>query len=314
MDQQPAVKSSPRDVFLYLFATVALYFSIWSLVDILLQYINVAFPDVAIDQYASPGNMIRRDMAFLIIIFPAYIWVSRLLRKDLMLAPEKSEMRVRKWLFYLTLFLSALLVIGDLIALVLNFLEGELTIRFLFKVSAIFAVAGSVFWYYLYDLRAKATPLSLKALLFVRGVVGVVGALIVAGFFIAGSPFTQRLVRLDNTRTGDLNNLQWQIIQYWQQKDKLPQALGELENDISGYRVPVDPETSKSYEYRVTGDQSFELCADFDLSSAAIPNTEKPQLPEAAKGANWDHDKGRTCFNRTIDPDLFPPGKSFIVR
>jgi len=45
---------------------------------------------------------------------------------------------------------AALVVIGDLVALVYNFMGGDLTARFVLKVGAILVVAGAVFGYYRY--------------------------------------------------------------------------------------------------------------------------------------------------------------------
>lgn len=32
-----------------------------------------------------------------------------------------------------------------------------------------------------------------------------------------------------------------------------------------------------------------------------------PVMPGSEFDANWEHAAGRTCFERTIDPDLYPP-------
>jgi hypothetical protein len=80
-----------------------------------------------------------------------------------------------------------------------------------------------------------------------------------------GSPKEQRAWRLDDKRVGDLQNLQSQIINYWQQKEKLPTSLSELSNPIMGYSLPVDPEFEKGnkYEYILVDKMNFELCATF---------------------------------------------------
>jgi uncharacterized membrane protein (DUF106 family) len=59
---------------------------------------------------------------------------------------------VRRWLTYLTLFVSAGVLIADLVTMVYNVLGGELTTRFVLKVLVVGAIAGGVFWYYLTDL------------------------------------------------------------------------------------------------------------------------------------------------------------------
>ena len=63
-------------------------------------------------------------------------------------------MGARRQLTYLTLFLAASILIGDLISVVYNFLGGEITIRFLLKVLTVALISGGVFAYYLVELRA----------------------------------------------------------------------------------------------------------------------------------------------------------------
>src|SRR3989344_9353400 len=123
----------PRDVFLYLLSIISLVATAVSLGVLLFQYINVYFPDVIVDPYFSPSNyysQIRSALAALVVFFPVYFWVSRFLRKDIEENPEKRDLKIRKWLLYLTVFVAALVVIGDLVVLINTFLEGELTIRF----------------------------------------------------------------------------------------------------------------------------------------------------------------------------------------
>jgi hypothetical protein len=60
---------------------------------------------------------------------------------------------VRRWLTYLTLFVAAVVLIVDLITLVDNVLGGEVTVRFVLKVLVAGLIAGTIFGYYLWDLR-----------------------------------------------------------------------------------------------------------------------------------------------------------------
>src|SRR3989344_356135 len=145
-------KNLPRDVFLYLLSVVTLVASAISFGILVFQYINVYFPDLLTDYYFSPSSYygsIRQALAALIVIFPVYIWVSRFLKKDINENPEKRDLKIRKWLLYFTLFVAAIAIIIDLIVLLNNFLEGELTLRFILKVISILFIASSVFYYYL---------------------------------------------------------------------------------------------------------------------------------------------------------------------
>ena len=91
------------------------------------------------------------------MVFPVYVWVNWFLNKIYTKEPEKRNLRIRRWLIYFTLFATALVIIGDLVALVNNLLGGEFTVRFILKVITVFFVAGSIFYYYFSDLRKYKT-------------------------------------------------------------------------------------------------------------------------------------------------------------
>jgi hypothetical protein len=46
-------------------------------------------------------------------------------------------------------------MIGDVIALLNDLLGGDLTIRFMLKVTTVGVIAGGIFAYYLHDLRVE---------------------------------------------------------------------------------------------------------------------------------------------------------------
>ena len=315
---QKSEKSGPRDVFLYLLSIVTLVASAISFGVLVFQYINVYFPDLLNYYYFSASSYygtIRQALATLIVIFPVYIWVSRFLKKDIEENPEKRDLKIRKWLLYLTVFVAALVIIGDLVTLINTYLNGEITTRFILKVLTIIFIAGSIFSHYYFELRELRVK-SKKGLdgmgIYSWVVVAVVILAIGFGFYIAGSPANQRTVRFDERRTQDLSSLQSQLINYWQKKNELPQNLDRLANDILGIVIPKDPKTGASYEYAKLGNLKFELCATFETSSSdqnvsgpskAIP-AGYPYYPEGEMQV-WQHNAERTCFQRTIDPDLF---------
>lgn len=153
-------KTSPKDVFMHLLAIISLYVSAGSFVALIFQYVNIAFPDPLRegDYYLrSAYSAIRWAIATLVVVFPVYAVTSWLLQKGYAQNPTLRNLRIRKWLIYFTLFAAALFIIGDLIALIYNFLQGELTARFFLKVLTVFFVAGSVFWYYFMDIREHHT-------------------------------------------------------------------------------------------------------------------------------------------------------------
>ena len=147
-------QTSPKDVFLHLFSIVALYIAVGSFVALLFQYINVFFPD-ALNPYEtqSAQGTIRWAIATLIIIFPAYIGSMWLLHRGYAANPATRALRTRKWLIYFTLFLAAAIIAGDLVTIIYNFLEGDITMRFILKTLVVFLVSGSVFSYYFSEVK-----------------------------------------------------------------------------------------------------------------------------------------------------------------
>lgn len=303
-------KSSPKDVFMHLLAMVTLYASAVSFGVLLFQYIELSFPDPLTDFYSRSSSAIRWALASLVIIFPAYFWLAWTLAREMTREPLKQEVKTRKWLLYFTLFAAAVVIIGDLVTLIFNFLNGDLSARFVLKVLAVLFIALAVFVYYLWNLRKGAAALSDPRMRwFVFSVTALVVAAVVYGFFAAGSPFAERLRRFDDRRVANLQEIQWQVINFWQRKDKLPGKLGDLRDDISGFVPPSDPETALTYDYRVLGNLKFELCADFKTESRESRGRGRYYAPQpvslGGQADNWQHGIGRACFGRTIDPELY---------
>src|SRR3989344_1299735 len=303
MDQ---VKMTPKDFFLQFGIIITLYISAGTLLALAFSVINVAFPKVA-DYYYVPS--ISWPVATLIIIFPVYLILAWLTQKQFTAVPEKRNLAFRKWLVYITLFISAAALIGDLITVLYFYLDGQdLTLGFLLKALAVLVVAGGIFKYYFFELKGWLSPVKNK--LFATGALIVVAGMIVWGFSVIGSPRTQRLVKIDNQKVNHLQQIQGRIIDYWSQKGALPNSLTDLEDSISGFRAPKDPDTDKTYEYILGEGNSFKLCAEFNRESG----NDQYSQPDYyygynGKSENWQHGKGRHCFDRTIDPELYPPVK-----
>ncbi len=307
----PVKRNLPRDVFLHLFAMVTLYWSAISFITLCWQYINYFFPDALNYNYGFSSSM-RFALASLFIVFPLFILGSWILNKIYVKESAVRESKIRKWLIYLTLFIAALVIIGDLVFTVNTFLNGEITVRFILKALSVLAVAGVVFWYYLDDVRRSVPSTTAKYVAWVCVAVVLVG--IVGAFFIVGSPMTARSLQFDQQRVNDLQSIQYQVVNYWQRKGVLPKTLADLNDSISGYVAPVDPQTSAQYEYTVKSatNLSFELCATFILDSDINRNANNVKtMPVPAMyfdgiSENWNHGAGRMCFERTIDRQLYP--------
>ena len=212
------IKTAPKDFFVFIGSMIALYASAVSLLNLLFEIINASFPDALNFSYDRFSSGMRWSIASLLIVFPIYIFLSWFINKDLTDNPLKKNLGIRKWLTYLTLFVAGVTIITDLIMLINTFLGGEITARFAFKILAVLIVAGAAFTYYLYDLRRDVGQKSSKMKMLVWAVSFGVLASIVGGFFIMGSPLTLRMKRFDERRVNDLQNIQYQIVNYYQRK------------------------------------------------------------------------------------------------
>jgi hypothetical protein len=153
---RPRPSLSAAEAFEYLLMFTTLYLSAYHLGSLFFDFINKAFPDPAA-RFEEPWIMdsLRWSTASLVIAFPIFLLISRHIHSKLSRDPVKRLSPVRRWLTYLTLFLAASILIADLTTLVYNVLGGDLTIRFALKVVTVGAIAGTIFGYYLRDVRQE---------------------------------------------------------------------------------------------------------------------------------------------------------------
>ncbi len=311
------MKTTPKDFFLWIGIIITLYVSAVSLLTLLFQYIDVLFGDVIKSAFYDPfSGAIRFAIASLIVIFPLYIYLTRIINKDIRQNSAKKEIGVRKWLIFLTLFVAGVTIIVDLIVLINTFLGGEeMTYGFILKVLSVLVIMGGVFMYYLYDLRGVWEN-SEKTSKMIGGIVSaLVLSTIIGGFFIIGSPQSMRDIRYDQDKISGLRSIQRQIISFYQQKGELPLKLEDLEDPLVGFNLPKDSQTEKSYKYEVVEGLTFKLCADFNKESRGYEEDIEKLIQldgnslnfrRVFDDENWAHGAGEVCFKRTIDPDKFP--------
>jgi hypothetical protein len=151
---KPRPSLSARDAFLYLLMFFALYFGAWNLGNLLFIFIDRAFPNSSDRNYGVEDGQ-RWSTAAVIIAFPVFLGMAHYIGRQIRQNPSLRLSPVRRWLTYLTLLVSASLLLGDMTTLVYNLLGGDLTIRFILKVSVVALIAGSTFSYYILDLRRE---------------------------------------------------------------------------------------------------------------------------------------------------------------
>jgi hypothetical protein len=144
-----------KDAFLYLLSFLTLATWTISLGSICYSLIDSWLPD-PLSPYRfgeSLASQISTELASLIVTFPLYLFVMRVILSETKRAPEKLESGVRKWLTYIALLIAAAVLIGDVVTFLAFYLRGDLTSRFAAKVAVTLVIAGGVFWYYLGSLK-----------------------------------------------------------------------------------------------------------------------------------------------------------------
>jgi hypothetical protein len=149
-----------RDAFLHLMAFGALFMWATSLILLFFAYINLALPDPAwrmsqalVEEIHS---VIRFQLATVIVSFPLFLALWHFLLREVRRDPAKARGAIRRWLAYLTLFVGAITLSGDVMTLIYFLLEGQLTARLLLKAAVLFLITGSLVLYLAFTLRSEA--------------------------------------------------------------------------------------------------------------------------------------------------------------
>ena len=101
------------------------------------------------------ARSMRWSVATLLVAFPVFAFTAHRVGREVARDASRRLSAVRRWLTYLTLFVAAAVLVGDLVTLVYCALGGELSLRFVLKVLVAGAIAGTVFAWYLADLRGE---------------------------------------------------------------------------------------------------------------------------------------------------------------
>jgi hypothetical protein len=152
---RPRQRVTARDSFTYAILFTALCFSASYLVSLIHATLDIALPDNADHAYllTRAEKRIRWAISVLLVAAPVFYWLT--VHTNRLIAADASHRRslVRNWFTYIALFLTALAFFGDASYVIYNFLNGEITLRFLLKALTVAMVAGGVFWFYLEDAK-----------------------------------------------------------------------------------------------------------------------------------------------------------------
>ncbi|HEV2324330.1 MAG TPA: DUF5671 domain-containing protein [Terracidiphilus sp.] len=307
--RRPGSGASARDAFFYLliFSTLA----VWtlSLGSLAFSLIDRWLTDPLFRGYGESFNTytVTTSLAALIVAFPLYLFISRVVIHEAAMNPEKLDSAVRKWLTYMALVIAASVFMGDLIAALAYLLRGELTSRFLAKSVVVLILSSGVFCYYFGGLRKirvaafRLNPrLSRDRLMALVSTAAVI-VMVVLGFVQLGAPSTQRKLVADGQRIQRMYLVSSSIRDYWKaHASQLPASLDQLPGTTY-----ADPVTHAAFEYRPEQGSRYQLCAVFADSSS---REDENQLPRVEPNP-WTHPAGRYCFS--LDASAFTQAPAY---
>lgn len=302
------ISSSPRDAFLHLLAMAMLYTAAIGTGVILFRFVERLLPTPGDASAFGRGDSLRSAAAALLVALPILAAVHRTIARDTRANPSSRISPIYRVLAYLSLLVTTLVMAGDLICILVGFLSGDLTLRFVLKGLVILLVAGGISLWYASDLHREEMlsdspggggglppPPAWRAWL-VRAGAAVACLSMAAALWAAGSPFRQRLLRLDAQRVAALQTIQRNVATYHDREHSLPASLAALAAAPETFVADGDdPVTKTPYRYERIDDTSYTLTATFDLASP--PDHDRPPWQ---RDGFFTHGAGERTFRLSV--------------
>jgi len=146
---RPRSYVSAQEAFFYGLMFAALGMTAWHLSSLSFNLIDrwLYLPSDSRFMTRSIGQM-RWSIASLIVFAPLFLILNARATRDTRADPGKSRSGIRKWFGYITLFLAAISLLGNLMYAIYALLNGDLTARFIAKSVVVAVVAGVIFLYF----------------------------------------------------------------------------------------------------------------------------------------------------------------------
>jgi hypothetical protein len=308
--------NTAKNFALQLGSLIALYASLSALLMVSFGVINIMYPDPASGywEYDSAQSSIRFGIAILLVFFPTYLLLTRLVNQ-IRRKETGAYLALTKWVVYLSILVGSLILLGDFVTVILAYLNGEISIRFILKALVVALAIISAVYYYYQDAKGYWNTHENTSKLFALGATVVVGALLVLGFTNSDTPTKVREMKIDAQQVSDLSDMQYRIEDHHKINNALPKDVTTV---YVGVPAPKAVEGRAAYEYKVVDTDTYELCATFAYPSQNVDvEASQPILLERdLKNPynNWDHGAGKTCFERTpvIDPMIQQKEKMLV--
>lgn len=299
-EQNAQQNNSAKFAFFYMLSLVSLVFYAIAVATVAFQAVNKKIVDL-VEPYRGQFSpeALKFAISAIIIAAPIYYLTVRVINRNLAMGKLDRESGVRKWLTYFILFVSSVVMIGWLIGTLFNFLDGELTLKFVLKAASAILTAAAVFGYYFYDIRRTEPAGKDKVVgIFFYGSIAVALVALVTAFYFAPSPAETRAKKQDNETLNRFNMIDGALNAFYNENKKLPASLDELVRDRKylAERYIKDAVSGETFGYNVLADKkSFELCATFKTSNSGDDNTFDQYLKD-----RWPHEAGYRCISQGV--------------
>jgi hypothetical protein len=291
--------NSAKLAFYYMLSLVALTFMSLGTGMVIFQIINKYVVD-QLAEYQTRFNpdILKYAISMLVVAAPIFYAVTRQIFRSLFTGQLDKESGVRRWLVYFILLVSAVVVLGTLVNILNNFLNGELTLKFILKALTVGNIAAIIFSFYLYDIRRVEVSNKRDNVITIYFYASL--AIIIVSFifslFIMESPTTTRNRKLDNVIISSFDQIGSVIDSYYSEKGGLPVSLDELRRNYNYLSDDVfaDPVTGVKFDYQTKSQDEYELCATFRLTS----EIDNQYYSDRTFIQRWPHAAGYQCLSQ----------------
>lgn len=330
---RPKAYASARETFLYAILFVLLAIWVFGLGGGLFTLINMLVDsDYSVNAFSPSEDdltSLRQAIASLVVSFPLFLtleWrVGRARRRN----PGLQRSKVRKWLIYITLFITATILVGDMITVVYRLLDGDVTLRFLLKTAVVFGLAAGVFLFYLPEaetdedaVHAHVKRSARRNRMFAIVSSAIVAAFVILGVWHVGTPAALVDLRRDDAVLMRLAQVAAAVECHVAVHDAPPAQLsdlgaqaswGGLSDSVQAYcrdnRLVDTDRIDAALTYEPQSATAFRLCADFRLSAAQARDLRgRPLRFSLREGRDFD---GDGPYNVVVDADYAAGSKCF---
>ncbi len=154
----PVHNTSMWDAFEHILLFISLYVMTLAISLTLHYFVDKYFPKISSLEDISSENtfydtLLRGYLSALIVSTPLFIYFFLKITKRTQVYPPLRQLKSRKFLIYLTLVVTFLILIGNAISTVYGLLSGNVTLNFFMHLIVTALVCGIIFTYYLNQVK-----------------------------------------------------------------------------------------------------------------------------------------------------------------